>query len=401
MLRPAALVLMLLANPASDRQADLKSAHDEVMRQIRAREAEYEREQETLKKTKREAVDLGRKERGILKKLEAAEKAWSRTRAELAVLQRQMEALQKDILLTQAQWQTEHSSLEHREWLLARRLKNLYLYSARSGRTADLIAYGDLSVSFGLREGLRRAAESDHRLIGRIRRKKLEIEKIQDLLAAKESRLRDAQKKKASLERRQDQERARRQELLRDVRSRRSALDEVARQIEMESANLKVLLVSLQERSLKLKEQMAWYRKEFEDKKGILIWPVEPAAIRGVRSFGKNFDESIGAWRMNKGIDILTETNQSVRAVSKGEVVFADFMGRMGNLVILSHGGDYFTLYAHLSEIGVTLSSVLEQGAPLGRAGNTGLLEETAVLHFEIRRGSQAIDPEKWMGRRP
>lgn len=388
------------AGAATDREADLKTLHDDVMRQIREREADYEKEQEKLKATRREAVDLAKKERRLFKKLEEADRALSKTRAELALLTTQFETLEKDIRSTQEKWDIEHTTLEHRRWLLARRLKTLALLSARSDWLNGLLAFGDHSVLLQARQGLVRVAESDHRLIGAASTRKADIEKIQELLKAKESSLKTVREKKLAVEQQQDRQRQRRQELLQEVRGRKSAMDEMARQVEAEGENMKLLLVTLRGQSLKLKEQLAYLRKEFEDKKGLLQWPLSGPAIRSVRPYGKIFDESIGSWRINKGIDILTETNQSVRAVSKGEVVFADFLGRMGNLVILSHGGDYYTLYAHLSEIGVKLGGRVEHGESVGRAGNTGLLEDNAILHFEIRQGSQAVDPEHWLGRR-
>ena len=228
--------------------------------------------------------------------------------------------------------------------------------------------------------------------------RKAGIEQFQELLAAKEKSLQGVQEKMQVLEARHARERRRREEMLAEVRSRKSALDELARQMEEENANMKLLLTSLRDQSVRLKEQMAYLKKDFEDKKGLLKWPVSRASIRSVRPYGKIFDETVGGWRVNRGIDILTETNQSVLAVSRGEVVFADFFGRMGNLVILSHGGDYFTLYAHLASISVNLGSKIETGATLGRAGNTGLLEDAPLLHFEIREGSKAVDPKNWLG---
>lgn len=402
---PFVLLLMIAAPPAAagpdqDREADLKTLHDDVMRQIRAREKEYEREQEKLKETRKEASALARKERQLFKKLEAADKALSRTRSELTLLTKQMETLQKDIEITQEKWAAEHMSLSRQRDLLSLRLKTVSLVFRRAQGPGSILMFKDASIPARRALGLVRAAESDRERIGRIRTRKMEIEKVQDLLKSKEASLRKVQEKKLTVERRQERERKRREELVQEARSRKSAADEMSRRLEEESANMKILLTSLREKSLKLKERLAYLKKEFEDKKGLLKWPVESRGIKSIRSYGKFFDETIRDWRVNKGIDIVTETNQNIVAVSKGEVVFADFLGRMGNLVILDHGGDYFTLYAHLSEIGVKLGAKVETGDVIGRAGNTGLLEDRAVLHFEIRQGSQAVDPENWLGRR-
>lgn len=382
------------------READLKTAHEDVMRQIREREVEYEKEQDLLKETRREAVELAKRERQFLKKLDAADQALSQTRMELSILEKQLEAMKTDIQATKEKWETEHADLIHRHALRLHRLKSLYLFSLRLSPPADFLAYGDLSVPLRLRRIIATSASVDASLIREISFRKGEIEKIQELLAAKERSLLAAQEKKRALDERQSRERARRQELLEEVRGRKSSKDEQARRLDEESANLKILLTALREQSLKLKEQLAYLKKEFEDKKGLLRWPVPSSAVRSIQSFGKFYDDAIQSWRVNKGIDIMTENNQSVSAVSRGEVVFADFLGRMGNLVVLAHGGDYFTLYAHLSEIGVNLGSKIDAGEILGRAGNTGLLQDDPVLHFEVRQGSQAVDPEIWLGRR-
>ncbi len=400
------LIVILFVNSAAaagakqSREADLKAVHDDVMKQIQDKETEYEKEQEKLKETRRETVELGKKERQVFKKLDVADKALSKTRGELALVTNQLTVLEKDIAVTRENWNAENTSQERRRRLMAARLKALFLFSSPPDPLKDFLSFGHLAVPARARFGLISAAVADHELIGQIGGRKAGIEKIQELLQAKQSNLLQVQEKKAVLEQRQDKERLRRQQLLDEVQSRKSAKDELARRLEEESANLKLLLTILREQSQKLKEQMSVLKKEFEDKKGLLPWPVEPRAIKSVRPYGKFFDESIGSQRVNKGIDIATETNQNVRAVSGGEVVHAEFFGRMGNLVILSHGGEYFTLYAHLSEIGVKLGGKIEQGDAVGRAGNTGLLEESAVLHFEIRQGSQAVDPENWLGRR-
>lgn len=382
------------------READLKSTHDDVMRQIREREAEYEREQEKLRKTRKNAVDLARRERGLLKKLDVSERTLTRTTMEITALNEQMDELRKDIASTQEKLASESEALIHRRGVHAVRLKNLYLLSALAASADGLVSFGDLAAPPQISQGLGRIVRQDRDCIVRISAAKAETEKIQQLLAAKETALTSAQEKKLALQARQQRELGNRRQILDDVHGRKSAAEEIARRIEEENANMKILLTALREKSLKLKEQLAYLRKEFEDKKGLLRWPLEYAAISGVRPYGKIFDESIQTWRMNKGIDIVTRSNQSVLAVSRGEVVFADFLGRMGNLVILSHGCDYFTLYAHLAEIGVKLGGKIEAGSVIGRAGNTGLLEDGAVLHFEIREGSQAVDPEPWLGRR-
>ena len=60
------------------------------------------------------------------------------------------------------------------------------------------------------------------------------------------------------------------------------------------------------------------------------------------------------------------------------------------------YGDSYYTLYAHLSEIAVAVGQDVTAGQTIGRSGDTGSLKG-AVLHFEVRRGGTALNPEDWL----
>jgi murein DD-endopeptidase MepM/ murein hydrolase activator NlpD len=86
-----------------------------------------------------------------------------------------------------------------------------------------------------------------------------------------------------------------------------------------------------------------------------------------------------------------------VRAVAKARVEYtSEDFGTYGQMIILNHGDGYYTLYGHLSEISVTESQEVASGATIGRVGDTGSLKGT-VLHFEVRQGGTALNPEDWL----
>ena len=64
----------------------------------------------------------------------------------------------------------------------------------------------------------------------------------------------------------------------------------------------------------------------------------------------------------------------------------------------LNHGGGYYTLYAHLASVSVMGGQQVGGGAIIGTVGDTGSLKGT-LLHFEVRQGARAMDPESWLGR--
>ena len=99
----------------------------------------------------------------------------------------------------------------------------------------------------------------------------------------------------------------------------------------------------------------------------------------------------------NNGIDIRATPSEAVHAVARGRVDFtsSDY-GSYGQMIILNHGNGYYTLYAHLSNVGVSRAQEVAAGQTIGAAGDTGSLKGT-VLHFEIRKGRQSVDPLGWL----
>jgi murein DD-endopeptidase MepM/ murein hydrolase activator NlpD len=94
------------------------------------------------------------------------------------------------------------------------------------------------------------------------------------------------------------------------------------------------------------------------------------------------------------GIDITATEGTPVLAASAGVVVMAQggFNYGYGNVVQIDHGNGYSTVYAHLSQINVSVCQAVSAGQLIGLAGSTGN-STGAHLHFEIRRGGANLNP--------
>lgn len=92
------------------------------------------------------------------------------------------------------------------------------------------------------------------------------------------------------------------------------------------------------------------------------------------------------------GIDIAGSYGASVRAAGGGEVTMAAWYGRYGRTIIVSHGDGLSTLYAHASELLVTVGQTVVAGEIIARVGSTG--NSTGPhLHFEVRIGDECRNP--------
>ncbi len=119
--------------------------------------------------------------------------------------------------------------------------------------------------------------------------------------------------------------------------------------------------------------------------KGIaLVWPV---AGEVVSTFGTDGDE------IHDGIDISAEAGTEIRAAAAGRVIYSgDEIKGYGNMVIIRHDGNYSTVYAHNQKNLVKKGDYVEKGQPIALAGSSGRSDITG-LHFEVRRGKEAVDP--------
>ena len=94
------------------------------------------------------------------------------------------------------------------------------------------------------------------------------------------------------------------------------------------------------------------------------------------------------------GIDITAPEGSNVYAAGAGIVTMAQggYNYGYGNVVQIDHGNGYVTVYAHLSQINVSVCQPVGQGTLIGYSGNTGN-SFGAHLHFEIRKGGTNINP--------
>ena len=76
-------------------------------------------------------------------------------------------------------------------------------------------------------------------------------------------------------------------------------------------------------------------------------------------------------------------------------MIFADYLGIYGNTVILDHGLGVFSLYSHLSQIGIEVGAIVDKDQGIGESGATGMAGGDH-LHFSILVNGILVDPLEW-----
>ncbi|MDR3237927.1 MAG: M23 family metallopeptidase [Spirochaetia bacterium] len=126
---------------------------------------------------------------------------------------------------------------------------------------------------------------------------------------------------------------------------------------------------------------------------------IVPADGKISSRFGTRDDPFSKNKKFHAGIDIAAKKGTPVYASSDGTVNRSGFnKGGYGNLIVIDHGNEISTWYGHLDEILVKEKQKIKKGALIGKVGSTG--NSTGPhLHFEVRKGSSTLDPEKFFGK--
>lgn len=124
-------------------------------------------------------------------------------------------------------------------------------------------------------------------------------------------------------------------------------------------------------------------------------WPVNGRLMAG---YGVRSDPFSGEGAMHTGIDIAAPVGTPVHATADGIILHAGWNGGYGRCVIIDHGNNYQTWYAHLSRMDVIEGQEVRQGEVLGAIGTSGR-STGAHLHYEVRIGSTPVNPYRFLAR--
>lgn len=97
------------------------------------------------------------------------------------------------------------------------------------------------------------------------------------------------------------------------------------------------------------------------------------------------------------GIDIAARRGTDILAAGAGLVVFAGWTSRYGNMVIINHGDNIFSYYAHNSKLLVRDKAFVRKGEPIAQLGNSGYTSKGPHLHFEIWKDGKPVNPREYI----
>jgi septal ring factor EnvC (AmiA/AmiB activator) len=331
-----------------------------------------------------ELLTIDSKEKDILEEIERLEMKSAKNRDALREVSSRIQAIEDAIEDGQNRVKTLNRSLRDLESCFTRRLIALYKF----GRTGYLAL---LMSSDGIQE-----LEKTMRYMSSIMDRDREVaESVLEKRSQIERELAGLEENKAALEVLRKAKDARRELFERYIEAKVYVLMKARREKEFYAKAVKELKQAadgLTQTMIRLEteEKGITSLKGLAPMKGKLSLPLRGRIIRDLQKSGSN------PFMHKKGVYITGSAGEEVRSVCSGRVDYSGWFKGYGQLMIVNHGAHYFTLFAHLQERAKEQGEMLSEGEPVGIAGDPGWNLGPGV-YFEIRKGGEHLDPEKWL----
>ena len=344
--------------------------------------------------THREALaDIQGHESDLLDRLDALNRNIQTTRKEAGDIRQRIKTIEKRIADAETERQEVKKRIEAQEQHVARRLVALY----KLNWLGNLNVLASAESINGMVQ--RKAALERILAVDNIEREALLLN--YERWSFLQIDLENSRKEELALEagyenriRKLDRERAVRAALLDDVRSRKTLKTAAIAALKNAAGELDAVMASLNHGHTL---PSAPPPGSLGTLKGLLDAPVKGKIIN---FFGPFKNTRYNVMNFRSGIDIQSDRGEPVQAVFSGKVLFADWFKGYGNMVIIDHGHNYCTLYAHIEELFKQKGDTVEGGEVIATVGDSGTLSGPG-LYFEVRHHGKPEDPQTWLKKRP
>jgi len=355
---------------------------DQLNERIAQHHQELEQTRRQLEETQQRIEALARGEQSSLAKLEALADQIAAARRYIGQLDAQLADRTAEIVAVTRQADETADRIAARKRDLRRRLVYIYKYGLLLPVEAMLSADKVTDVSRRMLY-LRWLARADKESAVELGKLEAQLTEQRGRLVAARADLERLKAERAAQEQSLEASRKGEAETLESIRQERGTKEQLEAELNQALANLGQLIAQLEA------ERQSRGPKDtgaFAALKGKLPWPVRGEVIA---RFGSQVHPEYKTRTPNKGIDIKTQSGTLVLAVESGKVAYADqFMG-YGKMVIVDHGGGYYSLYSNLDRIAAQVGAAIISGSAVGYTRD--------YLHFELRQHGQSVDPLEWL----
>jgi murein DD-endopeptidase MepM/ murein hydrolase activator NlpD len=378
------------------------AAESDIDAQIAKAERERSENERRLERYRKTIRDMKVRENDLLVRIDEKRQETERARQEVALLELQVRKVRDSVAALDAEITGLARQIEDIRFRLRRRL----IEAAKYGDSEALLLVFSAESTHEMLDSvylLDKLSEYDRSLVESLQSRIWEMDRSREALEGQRAKLeermqalgRERQKFATALKETND--------VLEGIRRQKSTADRAAREMEEAQKAVGQTILNLV-RQKKARDEAA--RKAGKGSgsvdylagkgQGVTFdWP-----LRGKISsvFGTRVHPVFKTKSMHAGVDIAAPRGTPIKAAAPGEVLFEGWQKGYGRVLIIDHGRDYSTVYAHMSSTQVKEGAVVKAGTVIGAVGDTGATTGYH-LHFEVRVGGAAKNPLNYLKR--
>lgn len=386
----AGLLLQCIAVVAAERRTEKQPEKQTAINErIQREKKELEKLKEEIEKKREKNLAARKREGSVLSQIERMDRQLRYSQKEATIIELKIKEKDQEMAELMTDVQGLSQDIQEKREIISKRLRNIY-QDKRAGSLKILFAsrdYPDLMrriyylQTVAHREGelLAQFKERQSQLLDKndqLTQARLQLNRDKEELAQKLVEIRGGRKKK--------------DQLLAKVQEERGFYEKALAELDESSLQLQGILKTLEEERKKVKSPSL---DRFSKERGKLGWPNDGDVVA---LFGRQKHPKFDTYIYRKGIEIEPSKEDRVRAVFEGAVIYANWFRGYGMVIIIDHGENYYSIYAHLAKLLVSVGDRVGKNRTIGEVGETGLSQGNR-LYFEIRHQGEPMDPLVWL----
>lgn len=333
-----------------------------------------------------EQKNVKSEQKNILEEIDKLDEEILQCKSEISELNKKTNNLSNSIKLKEIEVKRLEKSYREKEEAFIERMVAIY----EAGRTSylDVLLSSDDIISFISNYYIiEELAEADNTMLNSIKQESEKIKETRDQLEIEKNEIVNVKKEIEEKNKKLVIKKSEKNEKLGSLNAKEKELE---KEIEKYKEDIKNI-----EKVIKEYEKKQHNNSNSNYTGGKLGWPLE-GYYTITSTYGYRIHPIYGYKKLHTGIDIGAPKGANFVAAENGIVISASYSGGYGNRVVISHGNELTTLYAHGTSILVKEGQKVKKGQPVLTVGSTGLSTGNHA-HFEVRVNGSCVNPLEYL----
>ncbi|MBR0045141.1 MAG: peptidoglycan DD-metalloendopeptidase family protein [Synergistaceae bacterium] len=385
------VILVLIINIFSLNYA--WAAAQNIDSQIASEERHRKELDKKIKDYRKQIQEMGAKVKSLLGEIDTLQQDEAMAGQELVVLELQNQKIKENINLMSKAMGLEQNKISELEQQIKNRLVDMYKYGV-SGEMNLIFASQNISEAVEAVHLLKIINDHDENILSQLKSRYENIELSRHILKEQQELLTRQSKEVEDQRDKYKKTISETNSFIKNIQREKALAEKASREAEEAQRAVGRTITNLMNRKKAMQAQQKKQSTDYFKGSGTMLdWPVSGLVSS---KFGNRVHPMFKTKSNHSGIDIAAPSGTPVKAAASGEVLYVGWMRGYGQVIILDHGRNITTVYAHLSSTRVSDGQVIRAGSVIGGVGKTG--NATGYhLHFEVRVNGKIQNPLSYL----